>query len=49
MKEYISPTAEEFYVQAPHVVTASGDQIVSTEDRTGANQTIESQWKDTWQ
>ena len=49
MKEYISPTAEEFYVQAPDVVTASGDQIVSTEDRSQANQMMESQWKNSWQ
>ena len=32
MKEYISPTVEEFSAQAADVITASGDGIVAPQD-----------------
>ena len=48
MKQYLAPTLAELSCEAVDVITASGDGIVSAVDQSQASQTMESEWKDTW-
>lgn len=48
MKDYMPPTCERFLLQTVDTVLASGDGIVASNDKIGAAQTIETEWKDSW-
>ena len=48
MKTYISPAFEEFSLEIPDIITASGEGIVYSFHQSQSSQTIESEWKDSW-
>ena len=48
MKKYQTPMIEEVLLEAADMILASGDQIVSVDDQSQANQIVETTWDDSW-